>query len=224
MDSLAKMIAAPDRHGTLQQIGRRPMPHRVSLYADDVVLFIRPEATELLLIKALLQVFGDATGLCTNFQKSTITPIQCTGIDIDAMAVTFGCPVAQFPCRYLGMPLSDKKLCKRDLQPALDKLSGKVKGWIQGSFSIDARLTLVKHVLAAMPIFQMLAIAPPVWLTKAMDKIGRSFFWAKDEVAPGGKCLVKWRSVCHPTLYGGLGIRDLQATSIALRARWLWQT
>jgi hypothetical protein len=75
-----------------------------------------------------------------------------------------------------------------------------------------------------MPIFQMLAIAPPVWLTKAMDKIGRSFFWAKDEVAPGGKCLVKWRSVCHPTLYGGLGIRDLQATSIALRARWLWQT
>jgi hypothetical protein len=193
MDSLAKMIAAPDRHGTLQQIGRRPMPHRVSLYADDVVLFIRPEATELLLIKALLQVFGDATGLRTNFQKSTITPIQCTGIDIDAMAVTFGCPVAQFPCRYLGMPLSDKKLCKRDLQPALDKLSSKVKGWIQGSFSIDARLTLVKHVLEAMPIFQMLAIAPPVWLTKAMDKIGRSFFWAKDEVAPGGKCLVKWR-------------------------------
>jgi hypothetical protein len=99
-----------------------------------------------------------------------------------------------------------------------------VRGWIQGFFSIDERLVLVKHVLAAMPIFQLLAIAPSVWLSKAMEKIGRGFFWANDEVAPGGKCLVKWRSVCMPKLYGGLGIPDIQATSIALRVRWLWQS
>jgi hypothetical protein len=45
------------------------------------------------------------------------------------------------------MPLSDKKLRRNDLQPAIDKLYGKVKGWSQGFFSIDARLVLVKHVL-----------------------------------------------------------------------------
>jgi hypothetical protein len=75
---------------------------------------------------------------------------------------------------------------------------------------------LVKHVLAAMPIFQMPAIvqAQPLWLTKAMDKIGRGcfLFWSKDEVASGGKCLVKWRSVCRAAIYGGLGIRGLPAT------------
>jgi hypothetical protein len=51
---------------------------------------------------------------------------------------------------FLGMPLS------------LDKLRGKVKRWIQEHFSIDARLVLVKHILTAMPNFQMLAPAPPV--------------------------------------------------------------
>jgi hypothetical protein len=224
MDSLARMIAAADNLGALQQIGCRPLPHRVSLYADDVVIFIRPEISEFLMIKAMLQAFSEATGLHTNFAKSTFTPIHCNDIDLDALSVTLGCPVAQFPCRYLGMPLSDRRLRKCDLQPALDKLNSKVKGWIQGSFSIDARLILVKHVLAAMPIFQMLSIAPPVWLSKAMDKLSRGFFWAKDEVAPGGKCLVKWQTVCRPTTFGGLGVRDLQAASIALRMHWLWQT
>ncbi|KAM0877047.1 hypothetical protein ACQ4PT_035764 [Festuca glaucescens] len=224
MDSLEKLIATTDRHGSLQQIGRRPIPHRLSMYADDVVLFISPLANDIAMIKKLLQTFGAATGLCVNFAKSTVTPIHCIDVDVDNLASTLGCPVAHFPCQYLGMPLSDKRLRKVDLQPALDKLGGKVKGWIQGSFSIDARLVLVKHVLAAMPIFEMLAIAPPIWLSKAIDKLGRGFLWAKDEVAPGGKCLVKWRTLCQPMELGGLGIPNLQATSIALRTRWLWQS
>jgi hypothetical protein len=98
------------------------------------------------------------------------------------------------------MPLSDRRLRKCDLQHALDKLRGKAKEWIHGAFSIDARMILVKHILAAMPLF-MLALAPPVWLTKAMDRIGRGFFWAKDEIALGGKCLVKWKLVCRPAIF-----------------------
>jgi hypothetical protein len=70
----------------------------------------------------------------------------------------------------------------------------------------------------------MLAIAPPVWLSKTMDKLSRGFLWAKDEVAPGGKCLVKWKTVCRPKMFGGLGIPNIQATSVALRTRWLWQS
>jgi hypothetical protein len=120
--------------------------------------------------------FGDATGLCTNFSKSSVTPIHCEDFNVANLAASLGCPITQFPCRYLGMPLSDRRLRKNDLQPILDKLRNKVRGWIPGLFAIDARLVLVKHILVAMPIFQMLAIAPPIWLSKAMDKISRGFF------------------------------------------------
>lgn len=101
-----------------------------------------------------------------------------------------------------------------------EKLQSKVRGWIQGFFCIDTRLVLVKHVLAAMPVFQMSAIVAPIWLSKAMDKIGRLFLWAEGDVAPGRKCLVKWITVCRPKLYSML---DMQTTSEALRVCWLWQ-
>jgi hypothetical protein len=64
-----------------------------------------------------------------------------------------GCPIVHFPCHYLGMPLSDNRLQKNDLESALEKLQSKVRGWIQGFFCIDTRLVLVKHVLEALPDF-----------------------------------------------------------------------
>ena len=134
------------------------------------------------------------------------------------------CPVQQFPCQYLGLPLSDRRLRKGDLQPAIDKLAGKVKGWNKGCFSLDARLLLVKHVLSAMNIYQLLVIDPPKWLIKAIDKLRRGFLWCNDELATGGRCLVRWAAICRPLEYGGLGITDLDRKATALRVRWLWQS
>jgi hypothetical protein len=118
----------------------------------------------------------------------------------------------------LSTPIVDA-LRKAHLQPSLDKLAGKVKGWRKGCFSFDARLLLVKHVLTAMTIFQLLVIDPPIWLVKAIDRLRRGFLWNNDEIAQGGKCLVSWASVCRPIEFGGLGNLDL----LALRVRWLWQ-
>jgi hypothetical protein len=47
------------------------------MYADDVVIFTDPSSAELLSIKQLMESFGKASGLVTNFTKSTILPICC---------------------------------------------------------------------------------------------------------------------------------------------------
>jgi hypothetical protein len=107
---MAKTIDTADRLGILHQIGRHRMTHRVSLYADDVVMFINPVETEIATVQSLLQVFGDATGLHANFSKSSVTPIHCNDVNIDGLAASLDCAVVHFPCRYLGMPLSDKRL------------------------------------------------------------------------------------------------------------------
>ncbi|KAM0911367.1 hypothetical protein ACQ4PT_013525 [Festuca glaucescens] len=130
MDVLAKLVITADTIGALHQIGRHHMPHCISLYADDVVLFVSPSEDEITTDKLLLKAFGNAMGLQVNFSKSSVTPISCNQIDTASLATSFGCLEAQFPCRYLGMPLSDKKLRRNDLQPAIDKLYGKVKGWL----------------------------------------------------------------------------------------------
>ncbi|KAM0905184.1 hypothetical protein ACQ4PT_017550 [Festuca glaucescens] len=71
---------------------------------------------------------------------------------------------------------------------------------------------------------EIMAVHPPVWFIKRIGKAARGFLWANKDVATGGQCLISWRQVCSPKAYGGLGIPDLAARSVALRCRWLWQS
>ena len=48
------------------------------------------------------------------------------------------------------------------------------------------RLTLVKSVLSAIPVHQLLAFAPPKKTLKQLQKIQRGFLWAGRAVASDG--------------------------------------
>ncbi|KAM0849018.1 hypothetical protein ACQ4PT_053996 [Festuca glaucescens] len=222
-DILAELLAMADRVGALKSNSFLQTKNRVSMYADDIVIFTEPDEDELVAVKSLLHCFGEASGLLTNYAKSAIIPIHCGHIDITSLSAILQCTIKSFPCTYLGL-LSDQRLRKGDLQHALGRLSGKVKGWNKGNFSLEARLLLVKHVLSAMHIYQLLVIDPPIWLIKAIDKIRRGFLWNNDELTSGGKCLVNWAAICRPLEFGGLGITDLQRKAMALRVRWLWHS
>lgn len=80
--------------------------------ADDAIIFIAPNSREVQVVKQILMLFGDAMGLHTNINKSSVTPICYEGIDLHEVLRGFDWPVQGFPCKYLGMPLSDKKLKK----------------------------------------------------------------------------------------------------------------
>ena len=84
------------------------------------------------------------------------------------------------------------------------------------------RLAFVKSVLSAIPIHQLLVLAPPKKVLKLLEKIQRGFLWAGRAEVNGGNCHVNWRRVCRPIRLGGLGIHDLERTGLALRSRWLW--
>jgi hypothetical protein len=57
-----------------------------SLYADNIMLFMHPDAREAWAVKELLRVFGEASGLHTNLAKCSITPIY--GSDEPAATTT----------------------------------------------------------------------------------------------------------------------------------------
>ena len=120
MDVLCHLIKkAADEH-MLQPLARRALQHRISLYADDVVLFLRPSASD---IEITLQLFGNASGLTTNLQKSSVLPIQCTEDDKSFLQESLPCQISEFPCKYLGVPLSLYKITKAQAQPIVEKNS-----------------------------------------------------------------------------------------------------
>lgn len=172
---------------------------------------------------SLLDAFRDATGLRTNWNKSAATPIRCQGITVDAVMEGTLCSAKALPITYLGLPLSDVRLRRQDLKPILDSLAKRLRGWKAKLISLPGRIELVRTTLTAMAIYRIMALAPPAWFVKMVDRLRRGFLWAADETAPAGKCLVNWRQVCCPRELGGLGVHDLQRQGAALRARWSWR-
>ena len=222
MDVLGAMFKEAERRAVLTDLAVDGLRHRVSLYADDVVIFARPEERELGAVRAILRCFGDASGLFVNFAKSTVMPIRCGEDLITNVAPTLGCPVKDLPCTYLGLPLSLRKLTRGDLQTVLDKLANKLSFWKARLLSKDGRVVYVQVVMTSMVIYQLMALDLEPWFFKAVDKLRIGFLWVGREEAQGGNCLVAWSSVCTPRSIGGLGLHNLRWLNASLRARWIW--
>jgi hypothetical protein len=73
MDVLGQLFSKADEEGLLQPLSSRQLQHRASLYVDDVVLF-NPVVEDMIMVSDILQLFGEASGLYNNNQKSSVYP------------------------------------------------------------------------------------------------------------------------------------------------------
>jgi hypothetical protein len=115
-----------------------------------------------------------------------------------------GCEIAEFPIKYLGLQLALRPLTKAEWQPLLDKALFCLPAWFRGLIGREGRLTLIKAVLAARPIHQLLIADAPRWLLEELNKGLRAFFWAGKKKVHGGQCLVAWEVLCRPERDEGL--------------------
>jgi len=220
MDVLNSLFMKAEAEGLLLPL--HSTGQRLSLYADDVALFIRSEEDDLQITKNLLQVFEEASGLRTNLQKSCVIPIHCDGEVAEVVNSTLQCSTTSFPTTYLGLPISDRKLRRSDLLIWIEKIAIKLPGWKAPLMSLAGRAVLVRYVITAIPIYLLIAIRVPKWFIRAVDKIRKSFLWKGRKEINGGSCLVAWEKVMRPIDLGGLGIHNLEIMGWALQMRWLW--
>jgi hypothetical protein len=170
----------------------------------------------------ILHLFGEASGLCTNVQKSSVYPIRYDDQDLVVLHDLLPCEVAVFPCRYLGLPLAIKKFTRDQIQPIIDKIANKLAGWKADLLTKSGRKIHVQYVLIGMVIYLAMAVDLPAWALKAIDKIRREFLWRGRKDAKDGHCHVAWGIVCRPIELGGLGISSIKELAWSLRMRWLW--
>jgi len=222
MDVLGYMISQAETDSLLQPLSTRALQHQVSLYADDVFLFLRPEAADISVTLDILNLFGEASGLRTNLQKCSVLPIRCEESELEVISSMLPCNLSDFPCRYLGLPLSLKKLTKAQVQPIIDRIADQLPGWKADLMTRAGRRVQVQVVLTGMLIYLVMASDLPAWAIKEIDKIRRGFLWRGRKDVKGGHCLVAWVKVTRPFELGGLGISDLKTLGWDLRMRWLW--
>jgi hypothetical protein len=180
------------------------------LYVDDVVLFLRLEIADIAITMNILHLFGVASGLKTNLQKSNVLPIRCEDHNLEVIQQQFPCAVDDFLCKYLGLPLTLKRLKKEHIQPMIDRLADQLPGWKADLLTRAGRKVHVQFVLTSMLIYLVMALDLPQWAHKEFDKIRRNYFWRGHKEAKGGHCLVAWDAVCRPIELGGLSISNLR--------------
>ncbi|KAK1601663.1 hypothetical protein QYE76_053391 [Lolium multiflorum] len=149
---------------------------RVSIYVDDVAIFIKPQVQDTVVIRELLNIFGEASGLRINYNKTAVVLIRGEGLDSMTVKHMLRCEIGAFPRKYLGLQLTTGHLRKVHWQPILDRILAALPAWQRGLIARSGRLILIKAVVSARPIHQLLALEALVWLIEEIDRWTRAFF------------------------------------------------
>lgn len=74
---------------------------------DDAAVFMAPIKRDIDNLSTILKSFGEATGLQTNFNKSSVVPIRYANLDLEHIIQSLPAKKSSFPNEIFGaIPLS----------------------------------------------------------------------------------------------------------------------
>jgi hypothetical protein len=131
MEVVTLLICRAAEQGLLSGIGNCNNLQRLSIYADDVVLFAKPTVQDLVTVREVFRVFGRVTGLNVNYAKTSATVIRGGEQTKELVVDTLHCSIKDFPIKYLRLQLALRPLTKAQWQPLLDAATHLVPAWQQ---------------------------------------------------------------------------------------------
>jgi mannosylglycoprotein endo-beta-mannosidase len=85
IDTLHHLLELATTNGILSPLRGRNVNLRLSLYANDAIIFINPVKEEVQALFGILEQFGDATGLKLNLEKCTVTTQRSNAVVLISM-------------------------------------------------------------------------------------------------------------------------------------------
>lgn len=156
-----------------------PLTKKLSLYADDALLYPPDASDSLVAALEIIDQFGSFSGIRINWAKSLLFPLS----------QSVSSPTVQTPLTwvskfwYLGIEVQrDHSLYMVDnVYPILQKLTSKCQAWKSLPLSPVGRINLLK--ITFLPKFLYLFCNTPVPIPSnffnKLDQIGVNFIWAR---------------------------------------------
>ncbi|XP_015166576.1 uncharacterized protein [Solanum tuberosum] len=190
-------------------------------FADDLLLFSRGDQKSVKIIYQCFQKFSQASGLQANMNKISIyfggVPDQVKRNILQQSG--FGC--GEFPFKYLGVPLSTKKLTIMQWSPLVNKIIARISSWTAKKFSYAGRMQLVQSVLFGIQAYWSQLFIIPAKVLKLIESYCRSFTWSGSNTI-NKRALIAWEKVCLPKSVGGMNLINIRLWNQAAIAKICW--
>lgn len=192
--------------------------NHISLYADDIILFLSNLNQSVPHVLQLFNKFGNMSGYKINWDKSSLMPLnKFTKESTPPSGLTF---TTSFT--YLGIEILDS--VAKTVQSSFNKIIQKVKSnldrWNTLQISLQARVNIVK--MSILPqfnfLFLMLPFSPPPNFFKEANSLISKFIWS------GKRARISSSVLQHTKRQGGLGLPNLEFYfwAFQIRAMRIW--
>ena len=114
---------------------------------------------------------------------------------------------------YLGFPLVKGRVCQNVYNDVVDNVSKRLATW-KGNI-------LNKTVTTVIPVYNMQLHCLPTYVCNRLHKMTRSFLWGGDGISRTWNH-VNWNMVTTLKRFGGLGIREVRLTNLAMLGKLVW--
>ncbi|KAL4368506.1 hypothetical protein GQ457_05G022370 [Hibiscus cannabinus] len=220
-EGFSAALTTAQREGRLPGVRARkhgpPVNHL--LFADDSLVFLRNDMSEVHCLKDILTTYSTVSGQKVNFSKSTAyfsprTPPKHRLAVHEAL----GFQEVSDPGIYLGVHLLIGKNKYAAFGRYRDKMDTRVSKWSNLLLSFSGREVLIKSIAQALSQYVMFCYLLPCSLVEEMSRSIRRFWWSGKGSARGWP-FVAWADLCQSKAAGGMGFKDLHLFNIALLVR-----
>lgn len=152
---------------------------KLSLYADDLLLYVSDPKSSLPVIISLLDEFRKISGYKINLNKSLLFPLKQD--DAIASLDTFPFKIARTSFKYLGVEVTQtlSTLFTKNFTVLLEKCKSDFERWKDLPLSVAGRVNIIKMVV--LPKFNYLFQNIPIFIKKSffnlLDKLIGTFIW-----------------------------------------------
>uniref|UniRef100_A0A1A8UJ98 Reverse transcriptase domain-containing protein n=1 Tax=Nothobranchius furzeri TaxID=105023 RepID=A0A1A8UJ98_NOTFU len=169
-------LAAAIRQTTgIKGIKCKKIEHKISLYADDVLLFLQNSQSSLSQAIELINSFSRVSDYSINWLKSTVLPINFSFVNLLNTQLESG------NITYLGINVSPKlaDLTKLNYIPLLKKVEDDLARWKSLPISLMGRVATIKMMVLPRInyLFSMIPNKPPADWFKSLDSSITKFLW-----------------------------------------------
>lgn len=146
------------------------------LSADDVLLFLKADHTELRYLQQLLATFGSSSVQVINLQKSAIFfSKNISRGESNQIANIMQMKFMGLGDKYLGILLLKHRSRIRNCKPLVDHMAIKLQGWQAKLLNSAARATWIQSMLNNMPVYHMHCLKLPQRSISQMNTMQRKY-------------------------------------------------